>query len=134
MTVIAAPLAFSSSAFDEAIGLLHETRNQLLISQATDDGGAAERLQVNAEYSRVAARLAHVVAWLMAQKAVQNGELNWAKALQGQQPLTTVATCTDDATVNETTLPDDLRDLLTRSRALYARVARLDEQARSQFA
>lgn len=134
MTVITAPLAFSSGAFDEAIGLLHETRNQLLVSQATGDGGAPERLQVNAEYSRIASRLAHVVAWLMAQKAVQNGELTWAAALKGQQPLSDVPTCADDGPVADETLPDDLRDLLTRSRALYARVARLDEQARSQIA
>ena len=134
MTVITAPLAFSSSAFDEAIGLLHETRNQLLVSQAHADGAAADRLQVNAEYSRVASRLAHVVAWLMAQKAVQNGELTWAQALDGQQPLADVATCHDDRAVAEAGLPDELRHLLARSGALYARVARLDEQARNQIA
>ncbi len=138
MSVIAAPLAFSSGAFDDAISLLHETRDHLLAgqdaSQHAPTGAPTERLRINAEYSRVASRLAHVVAWLMAQKAVQSGETNWTTALAAQSPLGTVATCVEQFDDADAELPADLRDLLTRSHELYIRVARLDEQARLHLA
>ncbi len=138
MSVIAAPLAFSSSAFSDAIGLLHETRDHLLAGQeATQNaltGAPTTRLRINAEYSRVASRLAHVVAWLMAQKAVQSGEATWSTALAAQPPLASVATCLEQFANPDDELPDDLRDLLARSHELYTRVARLDEQARIHLA
>ena len=134
MPVLAATLAFSSRAYNDAINLLHETRGLILAGQDTPADEPASRLRVNAEYSRVASRLAHVVAWLMAQKAVQTGEATWTTALGTQPPLASVSTCAEDLASDDTELPQGLRDLLGRSHELYTRVARLDEQARTKLA
>lgn len=135
MSVIAAPLAFSTGAYNEAIGLLHETRDHLLAGQKAGHDSVdapVARLRINAEYSRVTSRLAHVVAWLMAQKAVEAGEATWETALASQPPLASVTTCTEQFDNTDNELPECLRDLLDRSHELYIRVARLDEQARMQ--
>lgn len=79
------------------------------------------------EMSRVTMRLTSVMAWLMARKAVQAGQLDEEEAathyrIEGEQY------CLEQPPGLQGLLPDYMFDLLERSYALYLRVWRLDKQ------
>ncbi len=132
MTVIASPTTFHEGTYSEALSLLKETRQLLTAAAPGATSDPAHRLFVNAEYSRVASRLAHIVSWLMAQKAVQQGDTSWPSVLARQTPLNQLDTCTNGDTSEDAELPIELRELLARSHTLFTRVARIDEMTRQQ--
>jgi regulator of CtrA degradation len=82
---------------------------------------------------RLTARLTEMMAWLLAQRAVHAGEITQAEALGENRALGEVSVCIDELDAGETAMPRGLVSLLKRSRALYIRVARLDELARRQL-
>jgi regulator of CtrA degradation len=84
-----------------------------------------ERLQISCEAMRVTARLSHVMAWLLAQKAVQAGEISPVAAAAAYR-LSEDDVCLLEGADVSMALPEGLRDLLDKSRALYVRVTRLD--------
>ena len=125
--------AFFSRTYDEACDLVVEARDYLAGPGAVtlDPDAPATALTTCQEELRLTARLTQVMAWLLGQRAVHAGEISAAEAgdrfaLGGQK----VCLEDDDDLVG---LPEPLRDLLTRSRHLYARVARLDERTRGAF-
>ena len=117
--------AFFRKTYDEAIALLVETKNYVAGSPRSTS--RTSEMSVNMETTRVTARLTQIVAWLMAQRAVEAGELTAAQACEKKHRLGGEEICLDArGEVNED-LPSALRDLLVRSRRLYQRVARLDD-------
>lgn len=132
MTIIATPSSFHEGTYAEALGLLRETKRLLSAASPEVTEDPAHRLFVNAEYSRVASRLAHIVSWLMAQKTVQQGAATWASALSKQPALTQLDVCTNHDSGQDHELPIELRELLARSHTLFTRVARIDEMTRKQ--
>jgi regulator of CtrA degradation len=76
---------------------------------------------------RVTARLAQVMAWLLAQRAVFNGEISREEAAGERFRLSEQKICMAETEGECTDLPQRLRELLDQSRRLYIRVARLDE-------
>jgi regulator of CtrA degradation len=117
--------------YDETLALLVAARDYMTYAVPTNrsDLESAQRLQVSCEAMRVTARLSHVMAWLLAQKAVQAGEIT------AQAAAETYRLAKDDISLLEGAdappgLPPGLNDLLQKSRALYVRVTRLDELVR----
>ena len=112
---------------DETLALLVQAREYLRHAAPSEQPGLlpAERLQISCEAMRVTARLSHVMAWLLAQKAVQAGEISPMAAAAAYR-LSDDDVCLLEGGEIGAALPEGLRDLLDQSRALYVRVTRLD--------
>ena len=80
MASIAVHTAFFGRTYDEAMGLLLEARNYVIADdmRRSDTTQPADRLILCCEAMRLTARLTHVMAWLLAQKAVHAGEITHA--------------------------------------------------------
>jgi len=117
--------------YDETLALLVAARNYMsyAVPSARPELGPAQRLRVSCESMRVTARLSHVMAWLLAQKAVQAGELTAHEAAEAYR-LTEDDIFLLESDTGLDDLPPGLRDLLHKSRALYIRVTRLDALVR----
>ena len=126
---------FFGKTYGEAVTLLVEARDYLAHREPIDRNALVPkaRLQLCCETTRLTARLTHIMAWLMAQRAVHQGEINQEAALAGHEPLAELAVCMDGTAVESGELPYRLLSLLDRSRRLYVRVARLDDLARRQL-
>jgi regulator of CtrA degradation len=127
--------AFFGKTYGEAMSLLLETRDYLTYGEPVDRARLAplDRLQLCCETMRLTARLTEIMAWLLAQRAVHAGEITQAEAIGENRALGEVSVCVDALEASEAALPRSLVSLLERSRALYVRVARLDELARRQL-
>ncbi|MBN2971708.1 DUF1465 family protein [Roseomonas aeriglobus] len=104
-----------------------------------DEAGRADRESLDAlsrvlfscESMKVTTRLMHVIAWLLTQRAVANGELRVADALDPSRRLGD-APLTDEGAI--TMLPDTARILIGASIDLHRRVGRFDvAQARPRM-
>lgn len=128
----ASTTAYFSRTYDEACDLVVEARDYLAdpVPAAFDPEAPAEQLVTCQEELRLTARLTQVMAWLLAQRAVHAGELTPAEAADDRFALGGQSVCLDDSADDLTLLPEPLRDLLRRSRHLYARIARLDARVR----
>ncbi|MES2338634.1 MAG: DUF1465 family protein [Pseudomonadota bacterium] len=84
---------------------------------------ALSRVVFSCESMKVTTRLMHVIAWLLTQRAVVNGELRQRDALDPSRRLGD-APQTDEAAV--ATLPDAARLMIGASIDLHRRVARFD--------
>jgi regulator of CtrA degradation len=113
---------------DETMALLVQTRDYMsyAVPSAKPALLPAERLQISCEAMRVTARLSHVMAWLLAQKAVQAGEISAAAAAAAYRLSDDDMCLLEQDGESLTVLPEGLRDLLEKSRVLYIRVTRLD--------
>ena len=89
---------------------------------------ALSRVMFSCESMKVTTRLMHVIAWLLTQRAVVNGELRAKDALDPSRRLGDAPDTDEDAI---RTLPDSARLLVGASIDLHRRVARFDHaQAR----
>lgn len=135
-----APTAFFNKTYDETMGLLIEMRDYVARRQEREPHGSgscrpdtADRMQICCESMRVTARLTHVMAWLLAQKAVYSGEIGQKEAIADDTPLSEVAVCMERERGNQPGFPRQLLQLMDRSHRLYVRVARLDEMVRRRL-
>jgi regulator of CtrA degradation len=134
MAAVSVSTQFFGRTFDEAMGLLLEARNYVIADELRPlrAVGPTERLILCCETMRLTARLTHVMAWLLAQKAVHAGEITLAEAAVEPFALGGRATCLDEHP-GVTAIGDAwLNTLLVRSRHLYIRVSRLDEMVRRE--
>ncbi len=117
------------------MSLLVEARNYLSHREAKDGGGLGPDMRLVACYEsmRVTSRLTQVMAWLLAQKAVQAGEITEREAVSDRFALSAARICLDVAGQGNMALPAGLRSLLDRSHRLYVRVGRLEEMVRSRL-
>jgi regulator of CtrA degradation len=123
-----ATIHLHQKTLEETLGLLARARDYMSCAVPANQNGLlpAERLQISCEALRVTARLSHVMAWLLAQKAVQAGEIS-AMAAAAAYRLSEDDLCLLEGGAERTVaLPEGLRELLDKSRALYVRVTRLD--------
>ncbi len=118
---------FFSKTSDEAHDLLVEARAYVEASRDAHLGRPIQDLAHSMETLRLTTRLAQIMAWLLVQRAVHAGEMTPAQACQAPNRLGARGLCLDAGGENAATLPAALRALLTRSRKLYRRIARLDE-------
>jgi regulator of CtrA degradation len=118
---------FFTKTYDETVALLEQTRDYLThaLPPVQAQFAPVKRTRINCESMRVTARLAQVMAWLLAQRAAFHGEITREEAAgerfcMSEQKVCMAETAPDD-------LPERLYELLELSRRLYIRVMRLDE-------
>jgi Uncharacterized protein conserved in bacteria len=124
-----AATAFFGKTYDEAVDLLVEARDYFASQAPTDRANLdpIDELRASRECSRLTARLTHMIAWLLAQQAVLEGEIGRDEAAHVPWRLGGHAVCLGEPGVDTARLPPRLMRLLDKSRRLYVRVARLDE-------
>ena len=126
------PIAYYHRTYDETMALLIEARNYAAFHHETHqrDIAPAARLFVSYESLRVTSRLSQVMAWLLAQKAVDAREISAEHGTGEAFALLDDAASRDPLGPENPMLPSGLRNLLARSHSLYLRVLRLEAQAR----
>lgn len=121
---------FFRKAYDETMDLMIEARNYMAFVERRE----RERtnlntgLRMSCEAMRVTSRLTQVMAWLMVQRAVQEGEIPADAAMAEENRLAGHEVCGDETFARDEALPGGLRSLMDRSYRLYMRVARIEEQ------
>jgi regulator of CtrA degradation len=126
---------FLQRAYDEALGLMIEARNYMAYVEPVESRRlpSAPRLRMSCESMRLTCRLTQVMAWLMTQRAVEEGELTPEEALEERRRLDAAQVCLDDRGSGDGELPTGLRSLLDRSHRLYVRVSRIEEMMLSRL-
>lgn len=132
MTQAIAPIAetrFFTKTYDETVALLEQTRDYLTHAwpKAQAQFTPTQRTRINCEGMRVTARLAQVMAWLLAQRAAFSGEISREEAAGERFRLSEQKVCMAETETAGADLPQRLCELLDLSLRLYIRVARLDE-------
>jgi regulator of CtrA degradation len=120
---------FFNRTYDEAISLAVEARDYIA-DRLADQRRAADvgdRLVYDSETLRLTTRIAQVVAWLLAQRALHEGELTREDLRGDQYRLEADDVCLDNDPEILEALPVELQSLMGRSLSLYQRIARLDE-------
>ena len=126
---------FLNRTYDEALDLVIRARDYMAYKESQDQIGLNlyERLQASRETMRVTSRLAHIMSWLMMQKAVFNGEVSIEEALYMADPLSGEDVCLIRDHEEYGFLSLRLHELLDQSLALYMRVCRLESSAIAQL-
>ncbi len=121
--------AMFDRTFDEGMALVEETARYL-------DGKGREEARTlprkaamlyAGESMRVTTRLMQAASWLLVQRAVRDGDMERADALNDRYRLGSREICLGTCAEDTTELPAQLTDLLGRSDNLYRRIARLDD-------
>lgn len=86
--------------------------------------------KISAEALRVTVRLTQIIAWLMLQKAVLEGEMTQREFLSEEYRVLQGKQCLEEGAEHDSHLPPRLRELLKESRELYERILRLDKIVR----
>jgi len=124
---------FFSKTYDEAYALLVDVRDYMAGADLIRWANPLHALIHSRETTRITARVLHMMAWLMVQRAIHAGELPPEAAGLERNRLAGREVCLDVGAETAPAMPARLRDLLARSRRLYQRIARLDEMiARDQ--
>lgn len=121
--------AFFHRTYDETMDLMVEARNYMRFVERRERMrlGTHIGLRMSCEAMRVTSRLTQVMAWLMLQRAVHQGELSPEQSLAEECRLSGANVCLDESYSDDASLPNGLRSLMERSYRLYVRVARLEE-------
>ena len=122
--------AFFSKTYDETLALLEEAHAYLSDCHPIGEELANPReiLVVRTEAFRLSSRLMQAIAWLLARRAVHNGEIDAQTVLTDPQyRLGARTVCRDDTMHCHPAMSEPLNDLLERSLRLYVRIERLDE-------
>ena len=116
--------------YDETIDLMVEARNYMQYIDYRDHmrHDTIAGLRLSCEAMRVTSRLTQVMAWLMMQRAVQEGEITPDEAVSENNRLSGEEVCLDISYANDDSLPRGLRSLLSRSHLLYMRISHLEQQ------
>lgn len=119
-----------SRTYDEAFTLLVEARNYLSANRTAArraPGGSLGMAQF-VEEMRMTSRLIRAMAWLLAVRAVEAGEMDWEEAVDIDDLMVDLKICAGDDCDDATRLPPALRDLVARAHSLYMRTARMELQ------
>ncbi|WP_300528012.1 DUF1465 family protein [Maricaulis sp.] len=114
--------------FSEGMELVEETASYL-DGPGRDDSKQLDRagaLSYATESMKLTTRLMQAASWLLAQRAVAEGEMSAEDATDGKYRLG-VDRPTDNLWPEDETPPAYLGTLVERSRSLYARLKRIDD-------
>lgn len=117
--------------YDEAFDLLVEARDYVQNDMAAFRyaENPPDPLTMTQETMRLTSRLTQVMAWLLAERAMYEGEIDEDEFVKDKYRLEGHAVCLKRALDEmEEELPDGLNDLMERSYSLYRRIMRLDEK------
>jgi regulator of CtrA degradation len=82
------------------------------------------RVTFACESLKVTTRVMHIVAWLLTQRAVESGEIQYS---EGRRPERRLGNAQDSDPQTVSRLPPEAQRLISASSDLYGRVKRLDE-------
>ena len=121
--------------FREGMGLVEETATYLdgPGRQESKTLARAASLAYATESMRLTTRLMQLASWLLLHRAVKEGEMSLAQANKEKCKVKLSATDHHDSN-NMELLPETLRELITRSQALNAKVRRLDANIHNRAA
>jgi regulator of CtrA degradation len=125
-----ADMALFTRTYDETLDLIVEARNYMVYTRPAGRRAirpSGDNLRLSCEALRVTSRLTQVMAWLMLQRAVQDGEITATEACDEKNRLSGQSVCLDESGEEDTEIPAGLRSLLHRSLSLYKRISRLEE-------
>ncbi|NIY77566.1 DUF1465 family protein [Thalassospira sp. HF15] len=118
-----------SRTYDEAFTLLVEARNYLSANRGqSKKHGNREAVVQCVEEMRMTTRLIRAMAWLLAVRAVEDGEIAWDEAVDIDDLMVDIRICTADRGEECGFLSPGLLDLMGRAHALYMRAARMELQ------
>ena len=123
-------LAPFSRTYDEAFTLLVEARNYLSENRNSARRGEhtdAKITQFVAEM-RMTSRLIRAMAWLLAVRAVEEGEIGWEEAVDIDDLMVDLRGCVEEHCDDNGHIAPALRDLMDRAYSLYMRTARMELQ------
>ena len=125
----ATPLFFGGT-YDEAFDLLVEARNYLERSAPAlkYSSQPPDPATVTKETLRLTSRITQVMAWLMAQRAVHEGEIDHEEFAEDRYRVEGQSVCLKLSADELDDMPEDFCSLMDRSYNLYSRVLRLDEK------
>lgn len=131
-----AATTFFGRTYDEAYALLIDARSYVELEAPRPNEWSRPMLGLihNQEALRITTRLAYVMAWLLAQRAVHAGEIAPDDIMAPEWRLDGHELCLGTGEELSPAMPARLRELLTRSRELYMRIARLDDMIRRDLA
>ena len=126
--------AFINISLKGAHGLLHAAHDYVKWQAPLDIQHMDKEaiFKVSREAMRVTVRVTQIIAWLMLQKAVLEGELSRQEIFSEEFRVLHGRLCVEKGSEMDTNLPPRLRELLKESRELYERIVRLDEISRKQ--
>ncbi len=121
------------ATYKEGMGLVEEAA-RYLDGPGRDQAKDLPRstaLAYATESMRLTTRLMQVAAWLLVQKAVHEGDMTEEEGLSKKYVLGGKDVARGATLKAAALLPDTLKDLVTRSENIFARIDRLDTQIRS---
>ncbi len=126
-----AGLVFYDRMYDDAVTLTVEVRDYFADRAETDRIflTQGQKLAMMRESMRVTTRLAQSVAWIMAQRAVHEGEISADDAREATYRLENHRVCMAEDDGRLAGLPAEFKVLWWRSQRLFQRVARLEDLA-----
>ena len=128
------PAVFTRT-YDETFEMIVEARNymrHMLPRERRNGDNGDVGLRFSCEALRVTSRLTQVMAWLMMQRAVLDGEMTQEEALCERNRLSGQDVCLGGED-HPPLMPPGLCSLLQRSQKLYERVSRLERMAISRL-
>lgn len=130
MAVIDIAPMFFRGTYDEAYDLLVEARNYVehAVPALRFAAEPPDPVSVTKETMRLTSRLTQIMAWLMAQRAMHEGEIEEEEFGEDRYRLEGQSVCLKRTIDEMDDLPRGLKDLMDRSYRLYTRIQRLDDQ------
>jgi regulator of CtrA degradation len=126
-----AETVFLAKTFDDTLALVVDARDYLAGSATAElrHFPNTTTLVYTHEALRLTCRLSHAMAWLLVQRAVLAGEITRADAGRKESRPPNLPDVLREPPLLAAGMPQALRTLLERGRALALRIARLDELA-----
>ena len=114
------------SFYTEAMLLADEARSYFDDAGHTDRGelDPFTRVTFACESLKVTTRIMHIVAWLLTQRAIESGEIQYA---EGRRPERRLGNAQESDPQTVARLPGAAQRLVNASTDLYLRVKRLDD-------
>ena len=125
---------FYDRMYEDAVTLTIDVRDYFAARAETDRIflTQGQKLTFMRESMRVTTRLAQSVAWIMAQRAVLEGEITAEDARDSAYRLENYRVCLAQDDGRLAGLPAEFKVLWWRSQRLFQRVARLEDLARKR--
>ena len=125
---------FYDRMYEDAVKLTIEVRDYFSDRAETDRIflTQGQKLTFMRESMRVTTRLAQSVAWIMAQRAVLEGEITSEDARNSKFRLENYRVCLAEDDGRLSGLPAEFKVLWWRSQRLFQRVSRLEDLARKR--
>ena len=123
------------SLINDGVVLTKETRHYVAHHEKADrlEFKMNHCLVVGYHQSRVVSRMISTMTWLMAIKALHDGEFPSNQITHDQYSPSTDVGCISDYGEDDETLTVGLRDLLKRSRNFHSRISRLNANVQQRI-